>query len=110
MGFAASRLVPILVALLARMNARLPALRFFAGGRVAGHESKTVREPRFKHIPMRPTLMALSKGSLLLVAAGAMSASGAPPPNKVKESSAQVWLCFDDAFSRLADGIVVGLP
>jgi hypothetical protein len=30
--------------------------------------------------------------------------------NKVKASSAQVWMCFDDAFSRLADGVVTGLP
>jgi hypothetical protein len=30
--------------------------------------------------------------------------------NKIKESSAQLWTCFDDAFSRMADQVVAGLP
>jgi hypothetical protein len=30
--------------------------------------------------------------------------------NQVKDSTARVWLCFDDAFVRLAEGVVAGLP
>jgi hypothetical protein len=27
-----------------------------------------------------------------------------------KHSTARVWLCFDDAFVRLAEGVAAGLP
>jgi hypothetical protein len=30
--------------------------------------------------------------------------------NQVKDSTARVWVCFDDAFVRLAEGLVAGLP